>query len=132
MLLGDAAHTAHFSIGSGTKLAMEDAIALVEALARRAGSRRARSRAYERRRRPAVERLQGLARRSQAVVGVVPGAAARCPVERLMVAYMTRAGNVPLDRFAATSPDVVAAALRPVRAAVPGPHRPGRPSPGGS
>ena len=32
VLLGDSAHTAHFSIGSGTKLAMEDATALVEAL----------------------------------------------------------------------------------------------------
>ena len=45
-----------------------------------------------------------------AVVGVVP-APLHLPVEQLMVAYMTRAGNVPLDRFAATSPDVVAAAL---------------------
>src|SRR6185295_19023942 len=32
VLMGDAAHTAHFSIGSGTKLAMEDSIALVKAL----------------------------------------------------------------------------------------------------
>ncbi len=33
VLLGDAAHTAHFSIGSGTKMAMEDAIALARAVA---------------------------------------------------------------------------------------------------
>ncbi len=47
MLIGDAAHTAHFSIGSGTKLAMEDAIALADALASRTRDVPAALAAYE-------------------------------------------------------------------------------------
>jgi hypothetical protein len=109
VLLGDAAHTAHYSIGSGTKLAMEDAIALVEALAAEPDAARAFAR-YEANRRPAVERLQDLARRSQLWWESFPSRL-HTPVEQLMVAYMTRAGNVPLGRFAATNPGVVASAL---------------------
>ena len=63
VLLGDAAHTAHFSIGSGTKLAMEDAIALVAALAAEPDPRRAFVR-YEEERRPIVERTQKAAQDS--------------------------------------------------------------------
>ena len=57
VLVGDAAHTAHFSVGSGTKLAIEDAIALAGALQREHGVPAALA-AYEAERRPAVESLQ--------------------------------------------------------------------------
>src|SRR6058998_3411335 len=57
VLIGDAAHTAHFSIGSGTKLAMEDAIALRRALERHDEVDKALV-AYEEERRPEVESLQ--------------------------------------------------------------------------
>ncbi len=62
VLLGDAAHTAHFSIGSGTKLAMEDAIALAWAL--RDGDVPAALDAYEAERRPIVESTQRAAQGS--------------------------------------------------------------------
>ena len=63
VLLGDAAHTAHFSVGSGTKLAMEDAIALAAAL-RADPSVPAALEAYENDRRPQVESLQRAAQAS--------------------------------------------------------------------
>jgi anthraniloyl-CoA monooxygenase len=63
VLLGDAAHTAHFSIGSGTKLAMEDAIALAWALGEHVDVPRALA-AYEAERRPIVESTQRAAQGS--------------------------------------------------------------------
>ena len=63
VLLGDAAHTAHFSVGSGTKLAMEDAIALASAL-KAEGSIPGALAAYEAGRRPQVESLQRAAQAS--------------------------------------------------------------------
>jgi anthraniloyl-CoA monooxygenase len=63
VLLGDAAHTAHFSVGSGTKLAMEDAIALAAALRAERSVPDALA-AYEAGRRPQVESLQRAAQAS--------------------------------------------------------------------
>ena len=57
VLIGDSAHTAHFSIGSGTKLALEDAIALAEALEANSEVNEALE-AYEAARRPVVDSLQ--------------------------------------------------------------------------
>jgi salicyloyl-CoA 5-hydroxylase len=62
-LLGDSAHTAHFSVGSGTKMAMEDAVALVAALDAHEDVDTALA-AYEAVRRPQVERIQASARPS--------------------------------------------------------------------
>ena len=63
VLLGDAAHTAHFSIGSGTKLALEDAISLASRIAQGTGIPAAFE-AYEAERRIEVLRLQNAARNS--------------------------------------------------------------------
>jgi anthraniloyl-CoA monooxygenase len=63
VLLGDAAHTAHFSIGSGTKLAMEDALALAACLQEEADPVSA-IKAYEAERRPVVLSTQRAAQAS--------------------------------------------------------------------
>ncbi|WP_027944546.1 bifunctional salicylyl-CoA 5-hydroxylase/oxidoreductase [Amycolatopsis taiwanensis] len=63
VLLGDAAHTAHFSIGSGTKLAMEDALALAACLHEQDSPGQA-LRAYEAERRPVVLSTQRAAQAS--------------------------------------------------------------------
>lgn len=64
VLLGDAAHTAHFSIGSGTKLALEDAIKLAEVLNRPGLGRAQALEEYQAERNVEVLKLQNSARNS--------------------------------------------------------------------
>ncbi|NLU65792.1 bifunctional salicylyl-CoA 5-hydroxylase/oxidoreductase [Streptomyces sp. HNM0574] len=63
VLVGDAAHTAHFSIGSGTKLAVEDSLALAACLSEQPGLPAALA-AYEDERKPVVRSTQRAARAS--------------------------------------------------------------------
>jgi 2-polyprenyl-6-methoxyphenol hydroxylase-like FAD-dependent oxidoreductase len=65
-LLGDAVHTAHFSVGSGTKMAMEDAVALAQALADHPGDLASALAAYEQTAQPPVRKIQNAARPSLA------------------------------------------------------------------
>jgi anthraniloyl-CoA monooxygenase len=65
VLVGDAAHTAHFSIGSGTKLAMEDAISLSRAFERHGEDLDGALSDYELERRPVIERFQEAADESR-------------------------------------------------------------------
>ena len=93
VLLGDAAHTAHFSIGSGTKLAMEDSIALATALARRRWDLSAALVDYELERAPYVERTQEAAGDSAAYFGRI---ASYSHLEPLQFAFnlITRSGRI--------------------------------------
>jgi len=64
--LGDAVHTAHFSVGSGTKMAMEDAVELARAVAASADDLGAALAAYEAAAQPSVRKIQDAARPSLA------------------------------------------------------------------
>ena len=95
VLLGDAAHTAHFSIGSGTKLAMEDAIALVNALSTHQDLAEALT-IYELERRPIVETLQQAAQESRTYFEGI----ARyrdLPPRQFAFNLLTRSGRISYD-----------------------------------
>ena len=97
VLLGDALHTAHFSIGSGTKLALEDAISLAHAFSEH--SKVADALAYfEQTRKPIVDALQGAAADSLRWFEHWTDDAALEPV---VFAYrlMTRSGRIDIEKL---------------------------------
>ena len=105
VLIGDAKATAHFSIGSGTKLAMEDAIALFEALTRENDVAKALSR-YETGRREEVEKTQHAADVSLVWFEHVGRFLDFDPVQ-FAFGVMTRAKAITYDNLRLRAPDFV-------------------------
>jgi 2-polyprenyl-6-methoxyphenol hydroxylase-like FAD-dependent oxidoreductase len=96
VLLGDALRTVHFSLGSGTRMAMQDAIALHRAVAANAGSLPAALQAFETERRPASSSFQGAAAKSLDWYENVAEKMHLDPV-RFAYDYMRRTGKVTHD-----------------------------------
>ncbi len=106
VLMGDALHTAHFSIGSGTRLALEDAIALDKALAAHPKDIPAAFAAYEAVRRPVLEKLVGGANDSAAWYENFGEHLTLAPADFAM-SYITRSGRVDIERLRKLSPKFV-------------------------
>jgi 2-polyprenyl-6-methoxyphenol hydroxylase-like FAD-dependent oxidoreductase len=107
VLIGDALRTVHFSIGSGTRAALEDAIALARACraARDAG---AALKVFEERRRPEVEKFLHIARRSALWYERVREKMDLEPLQ-FVHDYMMRSGRISFDRLKERSPRFAAA-----------------------
>jgi 2-polyprenyl-6-methoxyphenol hydroxylase-like FAD-dependent oxidoreductase len=105
VLIGDALRTAHFSIGSGTRLAMEDAIALAGALREHSSVPRALA-AFEAQRRPIVEKLVAAADASGAWYERFPEHMRLAPRE-FAWSYIQRSGRIDPQRLRNTSPRFV-------------------------
>src|SRR6476660_9884459 len=106
VLIGDALHTAHFSIGSGTRLAMEDAIALDKALAVSANNIPAALQGFEAARRPILEKLVAGANGSATWYERFAEHMQLAPVDFGM-SYIMRSGRIDLDRLRKLSPRFV-------------------------
>ena len=103
VLIGDALHTAHFSIGSGTRLAMEDAIALDAALARHPNALQDAFEDYEAARRPVIAKLVAAADASGKWYQDFARHMQLAPIDFAM-SYLQRTGRVDIERLRRGSP----------------------------
>lgn len=108
VLLGDAKATAHFSIGAGTKLAMEDAIALFEALNAQGNDVKAALSSFERDRREDVEKTQHAANVSLVWFEHLARFWNYDPI-KFAFGLMTRSKSITYDNLAMRAPEFVRA-----------------------
>jgi 2-polyprenyl-6-methoxyphenol hydroxylase-like FAD-dependent oxidoreductase len=106
VLIGDALHSAHFSIGSGTRLAIEDAIALVKALETETDIAAALHR-YQAERQPIVKKLVTAARTSAGWYEAFPEHM-KLGLTDFAYSYITRSGRIDDARLRAMSPAFMA------------------------
>ena len=106
VLLGDAAHTAHFSIGSGTRLALEDAIALVHALAATQDVDAALA-AYQTHRPPIAHKIVNAANTSAAWYDTFGDKMRLAPVD-FGHDYLMRSGRMTEQRLQEIAPEFAA------------------------
>jgi 2-polyprenyl-6-methoxyphenol hydroxylase-like FAD-dependent oxidoreductase len=106
VLIGDALHSAHFSIGSGTRLAIEDAIALAKALETERDIATALA-CYETGRKPIVQKLVTAARTSADWYEKFPEHMKLAPMD-FAYGYITRSGRIDDTRLRAMSPAFMA------------------------
>ena len=107
VLVGDALRTAHFSIGSGTRLAMEDVIALDRALQAYRDDVASALPAFEAARRPIVEKLVAAANASADWYEQFAAHMRLAPLDFVM-SYITRSGRIDRERLRTVSPQFVA------------------------
>jgi 2-polyprenyl-6-methoxyphenol hydroxylase-like FAD-dependent oxidoreductase len=103
VLIGDALHTAHYSIGSGTRLAMEDAVALVRSLEAHPRDPGSALESFQAQRQPAVEKLVAASKVSAAWYADFPKHMKLAPVE-LAHSYIIRSGRVDPALLRAMAP----------------------------
>jgi 2-polyprenyl-6-methoxyphenol hydroxylase-like FAD-dependent oxidoreductase len=108
VLIGDALRTMHFSIGSGTRLAFEDAIALDRAFAEAGDDVPRALAAFEHERRPVVEKLFAAASESSYWYERFPERMRRFDALGLAYDYMTRSGRMSDERLRQTAPKFMA------------------------
>jgi 2-polyprenyl-6-methoxyphenol hydroxylase-like FAD-dependent oxidoreductase len=107
VILGDALHTAHFSIGSGTRLAFEDAIALTQALKAEPTDLPAALARYEAERKPILDILVGAANASATWYETFPDKMHLAPYDFAM-SYLTRTGRMTPDKVRRMAPQFMA------------------------
>lgn len=104
VLIGDALHSAHPTIGSGTRIAMEDAVDLAESLRACAGEVPAALETFEHMRKPAKQKLVDAAEKSYTWYEGVGAKLDALGPEAFVFDFMTRTGRISEQRLCAEFP----------------------------